>query len=54
MTGFTASVLFVSEQRFAVIVLVNTNNVVLSKTQEKALEISLKLKPKEETKQETF
>ncbi len=47
MTGYVASILFVPEQHFALIILGNTNNVVLSKTQEKALELMLPLKPKE-------
>jgi CubicO group peptidase (beta-lactamase class C family) len=50
MTGYTASLLFVPEQRFAVIILSNTNNVVLNKTQEKAMELSLTLKQKEDLK----
>jgi len=47
MTGYTASMLFVPERHFAVIILSNSDNVVFDKTQEKALELALKLAPKE-------
>lgn len=47
MTGYVASILFVPSERFAVIILGNTNNVVLNKTQEKALELIINSKPKE-------
>jgi len=50
MTGYVASLLLVPEQKFAVIILGNTNNVVLNKTQEKAMETISSLKPKEEPK----
>ena len=50
MTGYVASMLLVPEQRIAVIILGNTNNVVFSKTQEKALETMLTLRPKAEPK----
>lgn len=45
MTGYAASILFVPEKRFAIVILGNTNNVVFNKTQEKALEMFLPLKP---------
>lgn len=54
MTGYVASMLFVPEQKFAVIILGNTNNVVLSKTQEKAMETMLSLKPKEASESKTI
>ena len=54
MTGYVASLLFVPEQRFAVIILGNTNNVALDRTQEKAMELMLSLKPKEQAKPKTY
>ena len=50
MTGYVAELKFVPEQKFALIILGNTNNITLSKTHEKALEMFLNLKPKEEFK----
>lgn len=50
MTGYVASILFVPQQKFAVIILGNTNNIVLNKTQETAMEMMLSLKPKEDAK----
>lgn len=50
MTGYVALLSFVPEQHLAVIILGNSNNVVLAKTQEKALEIMLSLKAREEAK----
>jgi hypothetical protein len=45
--------LFVPEQHFAVIILGNTNNVLLDKTLEKSMETVLSLKPKEEARAKT-
>lgn len=45
MTGYVAQMKLIPEQRIAVITLGDTNNVVLAKTQEKALEIAANLKP---------
>lgn len=53
MTGYVASILFAPEQKIAVIILGNSNNVVFDKTMEKAMELTLSLKPKEEPKSKT-
>ncbi len=50
MTGYVAQIKFLPDQKVAVIILGNTNNVVLSKTQEKALELTANLQPAGETK----
>ncbi len=50
MTGYVAQIKFIPEQRVAVIILGNTNNIVLNKTQERALELTANLQPAEETK----
>jgi CubicO group peptidase (beta-lactamase class C family) len=45
MTGYVATMLLVPERKFAVIILGNTNNVTLDKSEEKALELNVKLEP---------
>ena len=45
MTGYVAQMKLIPARKAAVIILGNTDNVVLSKTQEKALELILNLKP---------
>jgi CubicO group peptidase (beta-lactamase class C family) len=50
MTGYTASMLMVPEQRFAIIILCNADGVALDKTREKAMELMLPLAPKEVAK----
>lgn len=50
MTGYVALLKFVPEQKFALIILGNTNNIGLTKTHDKALEMMLKLQPKAEFK----
>jgi Beta-lactamase len=50
MTGYTASMLMVPEQHFAVIILCNGDGVALDKTREKAMELMLPLAPKEVAK----
>lgn len=42
MTGYTASILFVPEQKFAVVIMSNTDNVVLRDTQAAAVDAMLK------------
>lgn len=46
MTGYTGSMLMVPEQKLGIIILSNGNGAQLDKTQEKALELMLKLAPK--------
>ncbi len=53
MTGYVALLKFVPEQKFALIILGNTNNIGFIKTHDKALEMFLNLKPKEEFKAKT-
>lgn len=50
MTGYVAQIKFIPERRFAVIILGNTNNVVLSKTQAKATEIGAGIQTEENYK----
>jgi CubicO group peptidase (beta-lactamase class C family) len=50
MTGYTAQMMFVPNERFAVIVLSNTDGIVLNKTQEIAMALMFKLAPEETTK----
>jgi CubicO group peptidase (beta-lactamase class C family) len=47
MTGYVAQMRFVPAQNFAVIILSNTNNAALDKTQNKAMELMLKLNAEE-------
>jgi CubicO group peptidase (beta-lactamase class C family) len=53
MPGYFASLMMVPEHRFAVIMLTNKEGAGLSKTQEKAMELLLPLKPKEEVRGQT-
>ena len=53
MTGYVAMMMFVPERHVAVIVLSNTDGVVLDKTEEKALELMLPSAVKEEPKAKT-
>ena len=50
MTGYVALLKFIPEQKLALIILGNTNNVGLIKTHDKILEMFAKLKPKDEFK----
>lgn len=53
MTGYVGAMTMVPDERFAVIILCNGDGVLLSKTREKAMELMLRLTPKEEPKPET-
>ena len=49
MTGYVGSMMMVPEQRFAVIILCNGDGVRLNKTEERAMEMMLRLAPKEDS-----
>jgi CubicO group peptidase (beta-lactamase class C family) len=53
MTGYVGSLLMVPAQKFAVIILCNGDGVRLNKTEERAMEMMLRLAPKEELRPQT-